>query len=79
MYGVIQQKYATHCMEIQQILDRLTARDRREFVLPGRWKVSRSGPRVFRETNSHSIVTSQYCDVTVLWRHNNGPGTMERP
>ena len=37
IYGVIQQKYATNRIEVLQIINRLTARDRREFALPGRW------------------------------------------
>ena len=53
--------YATNRIEVLQIMDRLTARDRREFVLPGYCLVFLSGPFVFGETIT----------AIALWRHNS--------
>ena len=48
---------------ILQRIFRLTVCNRRAFALSRRCRVSRSGPRVFRETIT----------VISLWRHNSGP------
>ena len=58
--------FAEMCNKTHWILQRiyrLTLCNRRAVALSRRWRVSRSRPRVFRETIT----------VISLWRHNSGP------
>ena len=61
--GVISQKMRNKSHWIQQRIYRLTVCNRRAFAFSRRCWVSRSRPRVFRETIT----------VISLWRHNSGP------